>query len=139
MNDKFFKIHLVMVLMFININVSSAQLHDAHWILGEHTSFGDTTYTGVMDFNMTAEPILDNSIFKVVTFFRSNSSFSDSNGNLLTFSNGSKFFDANGDIIPGGEDLHPGDNSEYGYSIKGAPLFLENPDGSPSFLSLIHI
>ena len=114
----------------------SAQLHDAHWILGEHTSFGDTTYTGVMDFNMTAEPILDNSIFKVVTFFRTNSSFSDAEGNLLVFTNGSKFFDANGNIIPGGEDLHPGDNREFGYPLRGNQVFFNNPNGSNSFYSL---
>lgn len=136
MNNNFFKIYLITVLMFFNLNAVFSQLHDAHWILGEHTSFGDTTYTGVMDFNMTAEPILDNSIFKVVTFFRSNSSFSDVDGNLLVFTNGSKFFDANGNIIPGGEDLHPGDNEEYGYPIPGEPLFLNNPDGSNSFYAI---
>ncbi len=136
MNNNFFKIYISTALILLNVNAVIAQLHDAHWILGEHTSFGDTTYTGVMDFNMTGEPTLDNSIFKVVTFFRSNSSFSDADGNLLVFTNGSKFFDANGNIIPGGEDLHPGDNREYGYSIPGEPLFLKNPDGSNSFYAI---
>ena len=136
MNNSVLKIFLVLILVFGNARDMLAQLHDAHWILGEHTSFGDTTYTGVMDFNMTAEPVLDNSIFKVITFFRSNGSFSDAEGNLLVFSNGSKFFDANGDIIPGGEDLHPGDNRQLGYPLKGEPIFLVNPDGSNSFYGI---
>ncbi len=136
MKNNCIKFYIFSIYFLFNLNNLFSQLHDAHWILGEHTSSGDTTYTGVMDFNMTNEPILDNSIFKAIVFFRSNSSFSDANGDLLVFSNGSKFFDANGDVITGGEDLHPGDNEEYGYPRHGEPIFLDNPDGSKSFYAI---
>ena len=56
-----------------------------------------------------------------------NASYSDANGNLIAFSNGSKIFNKNGDVILGTEDLHPDDNFDDGYPYIQGALFLPDP------------
>lgn len=114
---------------------SNAQLHDANWILGSFSPFSDSTSFGIMDLDLTNDQVALNNIkYKNLEFFRSNTSYSTKDGRLLMFTNGTTFYDADGDIIPGFEDIYPDDGWTIGFPQISNTFILDNPSGDNSFL-----
>jgi len=113
-------------------NVANAQLNDAQWMLGPNTS-SINFRTGV--------PTLDSILFDMNTG-AANSAISDSQGNLLYYTNGVYIAGklGSGDSILNGNGINPCPyttaNSE-GLWIRQSSLFLNRP-GSSRYYYLIH-
>jgi hypothetical protein len=88
--------------------VSSAQTkHDYLWLLGRGGEYIDTSFGGSnIDFN--ENPIDVYRIEREITFELNSSSFCDSAGNLLFYTDGCYVFNADNELIENGDEINSG-------------------------------
>ena len=99
-----------------------AQKHDYWWLMGGDiggTPLLTTDGLVTLDFNQLNKPKLTRLPKIDMYFLGTNSSMSDSSGNLLFYSNGSKIFGSDHQLMPNGDTLNPyyvrlGDQSNQG-------------------------
>ena len=128
------KITLLMVLCFA-FHYVKAQYHDAKWVL---CSGNNNFYNNViLDFNYGQNPqvIVTNTYIPILI---ENSSISDSLGNLLFFTNGTRLFDRNLNFIVGGNLALPFDtNGAYlGLAQRQGCMFLPWPGDTNRYVLL---
>ncbi|MFN4256486.1 MAG: T9SS type A sorting domain-containing protein [Saprospiraceae bacterium] len=128
------KKYILFAVLTVIAHRAYTQKEDYQWLVGGAGNSIDTLYSSaIMDFNndsLSVHVKLDNS-----RFVRSNSSICDSTGKLWCWTNGKQIYNAQDELIEGGEDLTPG-SFMAGVSASQAMLLLPLP-GSPSKIVMV--
>jgi hypothetical protein len=99
---------LLIVLLFLSLAIlGQAQKHDYIWVNGYDADTGPEFAHFYLDFHKNPPEIM-NTDFGTAKFSSEVSSFSDEEGNLILASNGCRFFNAQGEVIPGADSINPG-------------------------------
>ncbi|MCO6484853.1 MAG: T9SS type A sorting domain-containing protein [Saprospiraceae bacterium] len=94
-------------LLCLLTNPGNAQKHDFIWMNGYDAEYGGKFGNFYMDFH--TDPISVVPIdFQSVDLRTQVSTFCSADGDLLLVSNGCRFFDRYGNVLPGGDTLNPG-------------------------------
>lgn len=96
-----------------------AQKHDNIWILGNNQSSSANYGASIIDFNLGLPEI--SPMVLPINMKSANSTFSDTGGNFLFYSNGIKIINTNHDLMENGDSLNAGqiafDNLDKGYTF----------------------
>lgn len=131
--------YVLLVILFLYSQLA-AQKHDYIWVFGYDSEVEDTLFGGsFIDFNEDEYSIYSQDLN--IDFYINNTSISDSNGQLLFFTNGIQIENGFGEIITNGTGLNPGPIAEsfrdFGYPLDQGALFLPNFKESGQYY-LIH-
>ena len=135
------KILIFALLATVTFSNGSAQKHDYVWLMGYASNTQDSTFGGItMDFNKPLYPSIEYE-FREMDFFVTDASICDENGNLLFATNGIYIADRNGNAMPNGDGLNPGEVAAgfpRGYNITQGALILPLPRNSTKY-SIFHL
>ncbi len=127
------------LLVLLCIGTSNAQRHDNVWLFG-YSSSPDSTFGGsVLEFN---EDTI-NSYYqdRDMNFSQTNTSMSDTSGNLLFYTNGIYIANTEHDTMQNGDGINPGeyadDHAYYGYILSQGTLAIPKPE-SENLYYLFH-
>ena len=128
------KYHFIIIFMIgFGILPAFSQLNDANWMMGLDTT-NDTINFGIMRLNLTDSAVIEQEVFfNPIDIFLDNTSYSDEAGDLLIFTNGTTFYNENGNVFSGLEDIYPDDGIEGGFTLYGNTHFLDDPNRENSF------
>jgi hypothetical protein len=117
----------VFFIFFILIQIAQnaqAQLHDNTWMLGYSNNFDTTDIFGIVEMKFTNGnmSMRQNNIIDIA-FEATNTSFSDSLGNLMYLSNGRHIFGGNDSLMQGGDAIMDGyeNGSVWPQYVVGVP------------------
>ncbi len=115
-----------------------SQFHDNVWIIGRQNN----EFYGKYKLDFGKFPMLPESVDETPNINRTTASFCDAQGKLLSYTNGISIWNANNQIMDGGDIINPGSFRESsieegGWLPKGA-FYLPAP-GSDSSYYLIHM
>jgi len=106
---------LLFFILWILPGIISAQKQDYNWVIGHDYNFNDENYGRIVINFHTAPPKANYFVGNEnMNMYITNASISDSIGDLLFYTNGCNIANENGQVIPNGDDLNPGD---YHYSL----------------------
>lgn len=142
-------------ILFIQFLISSfwvcAQKEDNYWLMGYESPVGkpDTGYNtefGNTELNFNLIPITPVRKLTISDFSLTNTSISDKNGNLLFYTNGTKVFNKNFQIMQNGDSINAGyiqfewDSTmkRGGYRTMQGAIILSMPDND-SLYYLLHL
>ena len=133
------KIFFSTLLIFSYVLNSQCQRHDNIWFVGQDFQ-GDNWY-GVYELNFNFFPVKVTEKPGFMSFRLTSSTYCDSLGNLLFYTNGISLKDSNNETVEGGEELNPGPQQQatvpQGYNFPKGSFFLPAPDND-SLLYLLH-
>jgi Secretion system C-terminal sorting domain len=132
-------VKIMKVIMFLGLLLfetsAFGQKFDYIWITGDDNQTSDTTYGGgILDFNFN--PPKANYHYRDHNMFTTNSSFCDTAGNLLFYTNGCVIAGADDELVENGDNINPGSSHtlwcmtyEDGYSGgQQSSIILPKPD-----------
>lgn len=105
--------YILFVLFLISSFWANAQKEDYYWFMGYQSPIGkpDTGYNkefGNIEMNFNFLPVSPIRKFTISDFSRTNASICDRNGKLLFYTNGTKVFNRNFQIMENGDSLNAG-------------------------------
>jgi hypothetical protein len=105
--------YILFVLFLISFFWAHAQKEDYYWLMGYQSPIGkpDTGYNvefGNIEMDFNFQPINPLRKLTISDFNLTNTSISDKNGNLLFYTNGTKIFNRNYQIIQNGDSINAG-------------------------------
>lgn len=109
-----------------------SQMEDANWLMGGVIEPDSLNSTTVLDFN-TSPPSLSLE-YEFIGFYLTNSNISDSEGNLLLYSNGVNVYDSNHEVIDNGNDLQSTTSYPLGYSYNQSSIFFSYPENPTKYI-----
>ena len=116
--------------------------HDYHWLFGYDSNSGTPEGDGA-NINFNANPIEITYHVRDMNIGKMNSSMSDSEGNLLFYSNGCYIADATDEVMLNGDGLNPGELHDQhcptptGYRMRQGLIILPSP-GNPKHYYIFH-
>ncbi|MCF8246335.1 MAG: T9SS type A sorting domain-containing protein [Saprospiraceae bacterium] len=120
-------------LFFVCSTLSAfAQKEDYFWFFGSKTPPDSIYSTCTIDFNNSPPQI--NLRYEFIGFNMTNASISDSLGNLLCYTNGAVLFNAVGDVIENGHDLHSPTSFPFGFTALQGGIIFPFPDHADKFI-----
>ena len=125
----------LILIMVLALSYAKGQYHDAKWVLCDgYNNFWNNV---ILDFNNSQAPQVQIAS-TYVPMLGENTSVSDSVGNLLFFTNGTRLFDRNLNFMPGGILIPPLDtNGMYsGLAQRQGCMFLPWPDDTNKYVLL---
>jgi hypothetical protein len=118
----------------------AGQMHDAMWLFGRHSAFGDPDYgASVLDFN--TEPPIAYEQEREMNLDVTMASMCDSTGNLLFYTNGAWIANFTHEMVENGDSLNPGEITWNSYNsglrVAQSHIILPMPD-NPGKYYLFH-
>ncbi len=133
------KIILSILLVFFYALNSYSQKHDNIWFVGR--DFPEDNWFSVYELNFNFFPVKIERKHGILNFRITSSTYCDSLGNLLFYTNGISLKNKNDETVEGGSELNPGPQRNAviadGYNLPKAAFFLPAPDND-SMIYLIH-
>ena len=112
-----------------------AQKEDFHWVLGSNAPPDSAYATTTFDFNATPASI--ELKYKFIGFEETNANISDSNGNLLCYTNGVQVYNAQDEVIENGADFQSLNTYLYGYTVPQGALIFPFPDHQAKYVFIL--
>jgi Secretion system C-terminal sorting domain/Domain of unknown function (DUF4221) len=109
--------------LFTVLSLPGQEKRDYQWIIGYDSSLLDSIGEVIL-LNFNENPRHVSVINSVYNFWMegSNTSMSDPEGNLLFYSNGCKIINANGELMPNGDGINPGQIQNFFCPYGGSPI-----------------
>lgn len=130
---------LVALLLFFLPSMAGAQLQDAHWIFGYGSNATDTLRS-INHLDFSTDPPTITPILRQIAAQPSAQTLSDTDGNLLMFSNGCRIYNADFEPIPEPNPAIPGEigldfcDGYFGYPSASGYIPLPINDSSVFFI-----
>ncbi|TAK50435.1 MAG: T9SS type A sorting domain-containing protein [Saprospiraceae bacterium] len=130
----------ILLLLSLHTVIATGQMHDALWLYGRHSAFGDPDYgSSVLDFS--TEPPIAYKQEREMNLNVTVSSICDSTGNLLFYTNGAWIANFTHEMMENGDSLNPGevtwDNYYSGLTVAQSHIILPMPE-NPGKYYLFH-
>ncbi len=123
------------LLFFLTTTLAFAQKEDHIWMLGYEGEPDSVFSTIMLDFNES--PPFITKIFQDFSLHVANTSISNSEGELVCYSNGVEIRNDNYEVISNGDEFQPSSSYSGGYPIIQASLLLPMPNSESQYLYLL--